>query len=148
MSVCPRSEGDIEDIEDMDKLRDVAEYKEEKTQKGAMKIEVVVEQAKKPKRDRPGSASSIRNIEDIEKRQKVTVSWMLRELEMLIQSNRLYNSAILLNRCKILIRHWKYFIYRPPRSGGKPRRASRWPAWRRSRRRRRRCGPRRRPCRL
>ena len=59
----------------MDKLRDVAEYKEEKTQKGAMKIEVVVEQAKKPKRDRPGSASSIRNIEDIEKRQKVTVSW-------------------------------------------------------------------------
>ena len=55
----------------MDKLKDVAEYKEEKTQKGAMKIEVVVEQAKKPKRDRPGSASSIRNIEDIEKRQKV-----------------------------------------------------------------------------
>ena len=59
----------------MDKLKDVAEYKEEKTQKGAMKIEVVVEQAKKPKRDRPGSASSIRNIEDIEKRQKVTVDW-------------------------------------------------------------------------
>ena len=58
----------------MDKLKDVAEYKEEKTQKGAMKIEVVVEQAKKPKRDRPGSASSIRNIEDIEKRQKVRVS--------------------------------------------------------------------------
>ena len=60
----------------MDKLKDVAEYKEEKTQKGAMKIEVVVEQAKKPKRDRPGSASSIRNIEDIEKRQKVTVDWI------------------------------------------------------------------------
>ena len=131
----------------MDKLKDVAEYKEEKTQKGAMKIEVVVEQAKKPKRDRPGSASSIRNIEDIEKRQKVTVSWMVGEPEMLIQSNRLYNSAILRNRCKILIRQGKYFIYRPPRSGGKPRRASRWPAWRRSRRRRRRCGPRRRPCR-
>lgn len=64
------SEGDYEAAV-MDKLKDVAEYKEEKTQKGAMKIEVVVEQAKKPKRDRPGSASSIRNIEDIEKRQKV-----------------------------------------------------------------------------
>ena len=57
----------------MDKLRDVAESREEKTQKGAMKIEVVVEAARKPKRDRPGSASSIRNIEDIEKRQKVGI---------------------------------------------------------------------------
>ena len=49
----------------------VHQYKEEKTQKGAMKIEVVMEPQKKPKRDRPGSASSIRNMEDIERRQKV-----------------------------------------------------------------------------
>ena len=55
----------------MTSLKDVKEYKEEKTQRGAMKIEVVMEQAKKPKKDRPGSASSIRNLEDILKRQKV-----------------------------------------------------------------------------
>ena len=52
----------------------VHQYKEEKTQKGAMKIEVVMEPQKKPKRDRPGSASSIRNMEDIERRQKVIMS--------------------------------------------------------------------------
>ena len=47
------------------------EYKEQKTPRGSMKIEVVMENAKKPKKDRPGSATSIRNMEDIEKRQKV-----------------------------------------------------------------------------
>ena len=52
----------------------VHQYKEEKTQKGAMKIEVVMEPQKKPKRDRPGSASSIRNMEEIERRQKVMSS--------------------------------------------------------------------------
>ena len=55
----------------MDKIRDVHHYKQETTRKGSMKIEVVVEEAKKPKKERPGSASSIRNIEDIQKRQKV-----------------------------------------------------------------------------
>merc|ERR1712048_158203 len=55
---------------DMDKISDVHLYNQETTRKGSMKIEVVVEEAKKPKRDRPGSASSIRNIEDIQKRQK------------------------------------------------------------------------------
>merc|ERR1712154_314468 len=54
----------------MDKIRDVHHYKQETTRKGSMKIEVVVEEAKKPKKERPGSASSIRNIEDIQKRQK------------------------------------------------------------------------------
>ena len=56
---------------DMEKISDVHHYNQETTRKGSMKIEVVVEEAKKPKRDRPGSASSIRNIEDIQKRQKV-----------------------------------------------------------------------------
>ena len=51
--------------------KSAAQYKEQKTPRGSMKIEVVMEQAKKPKKDRPASASSIRNIEDIEKRQKV-----------------------------------------------------------------------------
>ena len=55
----------------MEKISDVHHYNQETTRKGSMKIEVVVEKAKKPKRDRPGSASSIRNIEDIQKRQKV-----------------------------------------------------------------------------
>ena len=55
----------------MEKISDVHHYNQETTRKGSMKIEVVVEEAKKPKRDRPGSASSIRNIEDIQKRQKV-----------------------------------------------------------------------------
>ena len=58
---------------DMDKISDVHLYNQETTRKGSMKIEVVVEEAKKPKRDRPGSASSIRNIEDIQKRQKVSM---------------------------------------------------------------------------
>ena len=60
---------------DMEKMKDVELYKQETTRKGSMKIEVVVEQAKKPKRDRPGSASSIRNIEDIQKRQKVGLNF-------------------------------------------------------------------------
>ena len=51
--------------------KSVKEYKEQKTPRGSMKIEVVMENAKKPKKDRPGSATSIRNMEDIEKRQKV-----------------------------------------------------------------------------
>ena len=55
----------------MEKLKNVHEYKEAKTPRGAMKIEVVMEPQKKPKKDRPGSASSIRNFEDIQKRQKV-----------------------------------------------------------------------------
>lgn len=55
----------------MEKLKDVHEYKEAKTPRGAMKIEVVMEPQKKPKKDRPASASSIRNIDDIQKRQKV-----------------------------------------------------------------------------
>ena len=55
----------------MEKMGDVHHYNQETTSKGSMKIEVVMEEAKKPKRDRPGSASSIRNIEDIQKRQKV-----------------------------------------------------------------------------
>ena len=38
-------------------------YKEETTEKGAMKIEVVLEEARKKKKERPGSASSIRNFE-------------------------------------------------------------------------------------
>ena len=57
----------------MEKISDVHHYNQETTRKGSMKIEVVVEEAKKPKRDRPGSASSIRNIEDIQKRQKVSM---------------------------------------------------------------------------
>ena len=58
----------------MEKLKNVHEYKEAKTPRGAMKIEVVMEPQKKPKKDRPGSASSIRNIEDIQKRQKVQIN--------------------------------------------------------------------------
>ena len=57
----------------MDKISDVHQYKQETTRKGSMKIEVVVEEAKKPKKDRPGSASSIRNIQDIQNRQKVPI---------------------------------------------------------------------------
>ena len=52
-------------------------YKEEVTKKGAMKIEVVLEEAKKKKRPssartRPGSATSVRSMEDIEKLQQVS----------------------------------------------------------------------------
>ena len=46
-------------------------YKEEVTDRGAMKIEVVLEEAKKKKKERPGSATSIRSMEDIERRQQV-----------------------------------------------------------------------------
>ena len=51
-------------------------YKEEVTARGAMKIEVVLEEAKKKKRpasarSRPGSATSVRCMEDIESRQQV-----------------------------------------------------------------------------
>ena len=51
-------------------------YKEEVTKNGAMKIEVVLEEAKKKKRPssartRPGSATSVRSMEDIEKLQQV-----------------------------------------------------------------------------
>ena len=51
-------------------------YKEEFTERGAMKIEVVLEEAKKQKRpcsarSRPGSATSVRCMEDIERRQQV-----------------------------------------------------------------------------
>ena len=51
-------------------------YKEEVTKNGAMKIEVVLEEAKKKKRPssartRPGSATSVRSMEDIEKLQLV-----------------------------------------------------------------------------
>ena len=51
-------------------------YKEEITQKGSMKIEVVLEDAKKKKRpasarSRPASATSVRSMEDIERRQQV-----------------------------------------------------------------------------
>eukprot|EP00090_Calanus_glacialis_P002029 TRINITY_DN11520_c0_g1_i5.p1 TRINITY_DN11520_c0_g1~~TRINITY_DN11520_c0_g1_i5.p1 ORF type:complete len:115 (-),score=53.75 TRINITY_DN11520_c0_g1_i5:53-364(-) len=50
-------------------------YKEEVTERGAMKIEVVLEEAKKKKRpasarSRPGSATSVRCMEDIERRQQ------------------------------------------------------------------------------
>ena len=55
----------------MDKVKSAQQYKEQMTPRGSMKIEVVMEPPKKPKKDRPASASSIRNIEDIEKRQKV-----------------------------------------------------------------------------
>ena len=51
-------------------------YNEEVTEHGAMKIEVVLEEAKKKKipasaRSRPGSATSVRSMEDIERRQQV-----------------------------------------------------------------------------
>ena len=51
-------------------------YKEEVTKNGAMKIEVMLEEAKKKKRPlsaktRPGSATSVRSMEDIEKLQQV-----------------------------------------------------------------------------
>ena len=51
-------------------------YKEEVTKNGAMKIEVMLEEAKKKKRPlsaktRPGSAISVRSMEDIEKLQQV-----------------------------------------------------------------------------
>ena len=51
-------------------------YKEQVTERGAMKIEVVLEEAKKKKgpasaRSRPGSATSVRSMEDIERRQQV-----------------------------------------------------------------------------
>merc|ERR1719158_371216 len=50
-------------------------YKEEVTKNGAMKIEVMLEEAKKKKRPlsaktRPGSATSVRSMEDIEKLQQ------------------------------------------------------------------------------
>ena len=54
-------------------MEKVQNYEEVKTPRGAMKIEVVMEQAKKPKRDRPGSATSIKNLEDIQKRQRVSI---------------------------------------------------------------------------
>ena len=51
-------------------------YKEEVTKHGAMRIEVVLEEAKKKKRPssartRPASATSVRSMEDIEKLQQV-----------------------------------------------------------------------------
>jgi hypothetical protein len=51
-------------------------YKEEVTERGAMKIEVVLEEAKKKKRpasarSRPGSSTSVCSMEDIERRQQV-----------------------------------------------------------------------------
>ena len=60
----------------MSEIDKVGLYKEEVTERGAMKIEVVLEEAKKKKRpcsarNRPGSATSIRSMEDIEKRQQV-----------------------------------------------------------------------------
>ena len=63
--------------EKMANLENPQLYKEETTPKGAMKIEVVLEDAKKKKRPtsarvRPGSATSIRSMEDIEKRQQVS----------------------------------------------------------------------------
>merc|ERR1712088_884350 len=73
---------------DMEKISDVHHYNQETTRKGSMKIEVVVEQAKKPKRDRPGSASSIRNFEDIEKRQKAA-----EERRRLLESSQLTQLA-------------------------------------------------------
>merc|ERR1739844_131408 len=50
-------------------------YKEEVSKNGAMKIEVLLEEAKKKKRPtsartRPGSATSVRSIDDIERIQK------------------------------------------------------------------------------
>ena len=98
----------------MDKIRDVHHYKQETTRKGSMKIEVVVEEAKKPKKERPGSASSIRNIEDIQKRQKVGDS-----------KNDMTDSA----------------PFRPRRRGGGSWSRSSSPVWRRNRRRRRRFEP-------
>ena len=58
-------------------MADTKLYKEEVTKHGAMKIEVVLEEAKKKKRPasartRPGSATSVRSMGDIEKIQQVT----------------------------------------------------------------------------
>merc|ERR1712115_13863 len=56
-------------------MDDTKAYKEIITKNGAMKIEVVLEEAKKKKRPasartRPGSATSVRSMEDIEKLQQ------------------------------------------------------------------------------
>ena len=56
-------------------------YKEEVTKHGAMKIEVVLEEAKKKKRpasarSRPGSGTSVRCMEDNEKRQQVKIGFL------------------------------------------------------------------------
>ena len=58
-------------------MADTKLYKEEVTKHGAMKIEVVLEEAKKKKRPasartRPGSATSVRSMGDIDKIQQVT----------------------------------------------------------------------------
>ena len=75
--------------------KSVKEYKEQKTPRGSMKIEVVMENAKKPKKDRPGSATSIRNMEDIEKRQKVNFALKARRYILVsISSKYLNNSSI------------------------------------------------------
>ena len=57
-------------------MDDTKAYKEEVAKNGAMKIEVVLEEAKKKKRPasartRPGSATSVRSLDDIERIQKV-----------------------------------------------------------------------------
>ena len=62
-------------------------YKEEVTKNGAM-IEVVLEEAKKKKRptsarSRPGSATSIRSLEDIERMQKVINTYFIQNLKVL-----------------------------------------------------------------
>ena len=70
-------------------MDDTKAYKEEVTKNGAMKIEVVLEEAKKKKRPasartRPGSATSVRSLDDIERLQKVNAFLELTTLKIRI----------------------------------------------------------------
>ena len=135
-----------------------------------MKIEVVVEEAKKPKRDRPGSASSIRNIEDIQKRQKVSMIMfqylfffsIYHLLIILLYSKTSLEKKILIfkqqysnnNHCnssvakRIILFYFYYLNFsslRRQRREGNRRSLFRWPASRRSRKKLKRSEQRRLP---